>query len=46
MGGSKKKGCKGWNYHVFPLGAEKCCLCGKTREEVRAERGPQTQEGE
>ena len=23
--------CKGWNYHVFPLFADRCVICGAIR---------------
>ena len=27
--------CKGWNFHVFCLGADRCSMCGKRRSEVQ-----------
>ena len=27
--------CQGWNYHVFTLGADKCSVCGKSRERAK-----------
>lgn len=33
----KLPGCRGWNFHVFTLGADRCSLCAKTRTEIEAE---------
>jgi hypothetical protein len=33
----RKPGCNGWSYHVFALAADKCSICGKTIEDIRAE---------
>lgn len=34
---SSSKGCLGWNYHVWSLGSNRCSMCGRTKDSVRAE---------
>lgn len=31
-------GCRGWNFHVFALGADTCTMCRKSRAQLAAER--------